>query len=109
MKASPSLPTFNLPKHQVKKNNIATYASAVPSPIRAKTMPSPSIMTAIPNAVWQIHAKLNKKELHLKAKERALQACEDALVAREKAITIRENAIEQKILNNPRSPPVLVF
>ena len=99
MKASPSLPTFNLPKHQVKKNNIATYASAVPSPIRAKTMPSPSIMTAIPNAVWQIHAKLNKKELHLKAKERALQACEDALVAREKAITIRENAIEQKILN----------
>ena len=55
-------------------------------------------MDEIPKAVWQIHAKLNEKEMRLKAKERALQACEDALIAREKAITIRENAIDEKVL-----------
>ena len=55
-------------------------------------------MDEIPKAVWQIHAKLNEKEMKLKAKERALQACEDALIAREKAITIRENAIDEKVL-----------
>jgi hypothetical protein len=98
MKPSPALPTFKYSQPQLQNNTPVSYVSSLPSPIRIKKQPSPSIMSAIPKAIREIHAKLSEKDLHLKAKERALHACENALIARENAITIRENAIEQKIL-----------
>ena len=96
MKASPSLPSYNYRHEKAQNTNISP--NVLPSPFISKFRPRNSIMDEIPKAVWQIHAKLNEKEMRLKAKERALQACEDALIAREKAITIRENAIDEKVL-----------
>lgn len=100
MKASPSLPSFNYCREKAQNTNIPSAVSpnVLQSPFINKFRQKNSIMDEIPKAVWQIHAKLNEKEMRLKAKERALQACEDALIAREKAITIRENAIDEKVL-----------
>ena len=95
MKASPSLPSYNYRHEKAQNTNISP--NVLLSPFISKFRPRNSIMDEIPKAVWQIHAKLNEKEMRLKSKERALQACEDALIAREKAITT-ENAIDEKVL-----------